>query len=151
MWTFLGEKMGKEQLSWFNSVYSLMLSDVDTDSAAAEKRPLRWGMRVQQNVSCFQNICSWATNSALQLLGNPISTPHKLLISQYISPWQQRLSSHPVPIKDSHPKCFSGGQRREKCQGQFDFYKMQTGRMRPRKRVLLRFLLFIQGKSDHIL
>lgn len=56
MWTFLGEKMGKEQLSWFNTVYSLMLSDFDTDRAAAEYRPLRWGMRAEKNVSCFQNI-----------------------------------------------------------------------------------------------
>lgn len=42
---------------WFCfELYSLMLSDFDTDRAAAEYRPLRWGMRAEKNVSCFQNI-----------------------------------------------------------------------------------------------
>lgn len=80
--------------------------------------------------------------------------PRKLLIRQYISPRHWRLPSHPVPNRVSHPKCFPGGQRGEKCHGQFDFnhttpccHTLLRG-MRPKKRVQPQFCCSPQGKSD---
>lgn len=128
---FWVRKMGRAQLSWFNTVYSLMLSDLDTDRAVAQKRPLRWGMRAEENVSGFQNVRSSVSRS-----GAANSAPR---LSGKLYQHTERAANQPIhqllALKASLTPCahqgltskmllfFSRGQRTERYHGQFDCNK----------------------------
>lgn len=124
-------EMGKQRLIGFNvclcTVWRYLILIV------TELLLQRRGLLAEENVSCFQNIRS----SVSQSTGDKYSSaairrlyqqrPREMLNQPIYQPVALKaFSSHPVPIRVSDPKCFPGGQRGEKCHGQFDFNKWES-------------------------
>lgn len=80
-------------------MYSLPLSDFDSDRAAAEERPLSWGMRVEEKCQplpkhSFIGISELGDKYSSAAIGELYQQRlRELLIGQYISLWHWRLSS----------------------------------------------------------